>query len=308
MKSGLGAVLLQDDLPVASASRALTDAECRYAQIEKELLAVVFDCERFHQYVYGKEITKETDHRPLVSIIVKPLDQAPARLQRMLLRLQRYDVNLIYKPGKEMYAADTLSRAHLPTQSKEDEDLTTCINSVVTSLPVSDEKLHKLQQETSKDTMLSTLTNIIKDGWPNHKENVPLEVRQCWPVRDLLTVDNDLILKGEAIVIPKSMRIEVLTKIHEGHLGIERSKLRAKEAVYWPGMSSQIEDLVTNCSTCQELRQSNQKEPMIPHEIPQYPWQAVATDLFTWNNNNYLVIIDYLLGDIIPSHQNQRKC
>ncbi|KXJ22526.1 Transposon Tf2-9 polyprotein [Exaiptasia diaphana] len=254
-KSGLGAVLLQHERPVAYTSRALTDAECRYAQIEK--------------------------------------DQAPARLQRMLLCLQRYGIKLIFKPGKEMYAADTLCRVYLTTQTKDDEELITYISSVTTSLPVSDHKLLKLQQETSKDTELLTLTNLTKEGWPLHKDGVPLEVRQYWPVRNQLTVDNSLVMKGEEIVIPSSMRREVLSKIHEGHLSIVRSKLRAKEAVYWPGMLNQIEDLITSCNTCQELRNNNQKEPLIPHEIPSYPWQAVATDLFTWNNFNYLVVVDY---------------
>ncbi|KAK3732304.1 hypothetical protein QZH41_007808 [Actinostola sp. cb2023] len=117
-KSGLGAVLMQGGSPIAYASRSLTETECKYAQIEKELLAVVFGCERFHQYIYAKEVTVETDHRPLVSIITKSLDKAPARLQRMLLRLQRYNIDLQYKPGKELYTADTLSRAHLPTTTR----------------------------------------------------------------------------------------------------------------------------------------------------------------------------------------------
>ncbi|KAK3749625.1 hypothetical protein QZH41_012963, partial [Actinostola sp. cb2023] len=122
-KSGLVAVLMQGGSPIAYASRSLTETECKYAQIEKESLAVVFGCERFHQYIYAKEVRVETDHRPLVSIITKSLDKAPARLQRMLLRLQRYNIDLQYKPGKELYAADTLSRAHLPTTGDEDEDL-----------------------------------------------------------------------------------------------------------------------------------------------------------------------------------------
>ena len=108
---GLGAVLLQDCQPVAYASRALTDTERRYAQIEKELLAVVFGMERFNQYVYGKEVEVESDHKPLEAIMLKPLCHAPPRLQRMLLRLQKYDFKLKYKPGNEMLIADTLSRA-----------------------------------------------------------------------------------------------------------------------------------------------------------------------------------------------------
>ena len=82
-QSGLGAALLQNGQPIAYASRALTSAETRYAQIEKELLAIVFACERFNAYLYGRdEVTVETDHKPLVSIVLKPLNLAPQRLQR----------------------------------------------------------------------------------------------------------------------------------------------------------------------------------------------------------------------------------
>jgi hypothetical protein len=110
---GLGAVLLQDGFPIAYASRSMTATQVRYAQIEKELLAVVFACERFHQYIYGKTVEVHSDHKPLESILKKPLATAPARLQRMLLRLQKYDINLVYKQGKLLQVADTLSRAQL---------------------------------------------------------------------------------------------------------------------------------------------------------------------------------------------------
>ena len=121
-QEGLGAVLLQDNKPVAFASRSLTECEKRYAQIEKEMLAVVFGLEHFYYYVYGRLVTVETDHKPLESIIQKPLSAAPPRLQRMLLRAMKYNVNLVYKPGKEMHVSDALSRAPLPTQSPSSDD------------------------------------------------------------------------------------------------------------------------------------------------------------------------------------------
>ena len=107
---GLGAVLLQphdkDWQPVAYASRALTSAETRYAQIEKELLASTYGCERFHQYVYGQAFELESDHKPLVSIMSKPLNDCPmSRIQRMMIRLQKYDVTMTYTPGKYRFAA-----------------------------------------------------------------------------------------------------------------------------------------------------------------------------------------------------------
>ncbi|PFX11501.1 Retrovirus-related Pol polyprotein [Stylophora pistillata] len=92
-QSGLGATLMQQGQPVAYASRAPTPAETRYAQIEKELLAIVFACDRFDAYIYGRhQVTVETDHKPLEPIFSKPLASAPQRLQRMLMRLQKYNL------------------------------------------------------------------------------------------------------------------------------------------------------------------------------------------------------------------------
>ena len=144
-KSGLGAVLLQEGKPVAYASRALTDAETRYAQIEKEPLAVVFGFERFNQYTYARHVEVETDHKPLEAITKKPLSMAPPRLQRMLLRLQRYDFTAKYKPGKEMVLADTLSRAFIPEikldASHMENEVEYHAHSVLHRMPVSTNKM-----------------------------------------------------------------------------------------------------------------------------------------------------------------------
>ena len=121
-ESGLGATIMQEGRPVAFSSRALTSTERNYAQIENELLSIVHGCTRFDQYVYGREITVQTDHKPLVNIFNKPLLSAPRRLQRMLLQLQKYNLKLVYKPGKELlFIADTLSRAFLSSDTREDE-------------------------------------------------------------------------------------------------------------------------------------------------------------------------------------------
>ena len=109
-KFGLGAALIQLGQPVAFASHAWTPAETRYAQIEKELLAIVYACEKFDVYVYGRtEVTIQSDHKPLECIFKKPLSTALMRLQRMLLRLQKYNLRVVYTKGTEMFLADTLS-------------------------------------------------------------------------------------------------------------------------------------------------------------------------------------------------------
>ena len=116
---GLGAALIQEGKPVAFASRALIHAEKQYAQIEKELLAIVYGTERFHQYTYGRPVTVESDHKPLEVIHQKPLSAAPRRLQKMIMRLHQYDLTIVYKKGSEMLLADTLSRHHLDNSTDE---------------------------------------------------------------------------------------------------------------------------------------------------------------------------------------------
>ena len=143
---GLGACLLQKGKPIAYASRSLNPAECNYALIEKELLAIVFTCHKFHQYIYGFETKVQSDHKPLESIVHKPLHKVSPRLQRMLLKLQNDDLTIKYVKGKDLYVADTLSQAYLTnaddlTQSK---DLEFAIHSMVENLPVSKEKKSQL--------------------------------------------------------------------------------------------------------------------------------------------------------------------
>ena len=96
---GLGAVILQNGQPLAYPSRIMSPSERNYAQIEKETTAIVFACERFDHCLCGQEhITVQSDHKPLEILFKKSLLSAPKRLQRMLLRLQRYNLNMTYVP------------------------------------------------------------------------------------------------------------------------------------------------------------------------------------------------------------------
>ena len=147
-KSGLGACLLQHNQPVAYASRAMSNSETNYAQIEKEFLAIVFGCERFNMYTYGAEIEVLTDHKSLESIFKKTLFKVPPRLQRMRLRLQKYNLKVRFVPEKFLYIADTLSRAfdqsNAPIDNDMHHDMEYLIHCVITNLPISDVKLMEL--------------------------------------------------------------------------------------------------------------------------------------------------------------------
>ena len=106
---GLGAVPIQDGKPVRFLSKALTPAEANYSNIERELLAVLFACKKLHTYTFGRKTTVHTDHKPLQNILLKPISLAPARLQRKLLRLSKYDIQVVYVGSKSVLLADTHS-------------------------------------------------------------------------------------------------------------------------------------------------------------------------------------------------------
>ncbi|XP_052756041.1 uncharacterized protein K02A2.6-like [Galleria mellonella] len=303
--SGLGACLMQKELPVCYASKALTTTEQRYAQIEKELYACVFACERFYEYIYGRsDVTIETDHKPLISIIKKPIVDSPARLQRMLLRLQRFTFRLIYKPGKHLYVADALSRAYednrIDESSLSDCDnfndeicMVLCDKVLAISEYIPDLQLTAIQKRTQSDSELVQLKKYIMQGWPNDNSDVPEIIKPYWNYRNDLSYTLGLVFKNDRIVVPKEYRKEILNKIHIGHLGLEKCKLRAREIVFWPGMNNDLHNLITNCNTCLSHRKSNQKQELIPHSIPDRAWEKVGVDLFQLKGEDYLLLVDY---------------
>ena len=290
---GLGAVLLQNQQPVAFASRALTETQSRYAQIEREMLAVLYGCEKFHHYIYGRTVTIETDHKPLLAIHRKPLYQATPRLQRMLMKLQRYDVHLTYVPGKEMYISDALSRAYLEesTETLIDEDLD--VNFVERELPMTSEKIAQLKQHTATDEQLQLLADIVAKGWPEKRRAVPHSIRAYWNYRDEIAYIEGLMYRGSRIIIPSALRRDMLNKLHEPHLGIVKTKQRARSVIFWPNMNQDIERLIEKCDICNKHRKANPHQPLIPHDIPELPWSKVGADLFQFKNNEYLLCVDY---------------
>lgn len=295
--SGLGAVLLSEGKPIAYASRALTASQCNYCQIEKEMLAIVFGCTRFHQYIFNRKVNVESDHKPLECLFKKPIAAAPLRLQRMMLKVQRYDLNVTYKPGKELLIADTLSRAYLPVNVKEeidflDEDIICEINMFKSSLPISESKLKLFQQETNKDVCLQSVKNYLICGWPTNQFE-DKSVLPFWNVRYDLHVIDGLIFKNNSLVVPKELQQSMLEKLHNGHVGKQTCLLRARNLLYWPTMQNDIQFMIDNCKACSKYKPMNCKEPLIFHDIPKLPWNKVCGDIFEFDNIHYLVIMDY---------------
>ena len=190
-ETGLGAALLQNGQPVAFASRTLSATERGYGQIEKECLAIVFSYERFHQYIFGREVVAvQTDHKPLESIFTKPLTAAPKRLLGMLLRLQKFNLAVGYKRGTEMWLAGTLSRAPLPYINPPQGHLrpeheVVCrieledVNAAV-FLRLSKDGLRNIQRLTESDEQLQCLKSTVLLGWPEPKQQVEQRIAEYW--------------------------------------------------------------------------------------------------------------------------------
>ncbi|XP_046569886.1 uncharacterized protein K02A2.6-like [Haliotis rubra] len=275
-QNGVGAVRFQDKGPVAFASKAMTNSQRNYAQIEKEMLAVLFGYEKFHYYLFGRNFKVRTDHKPLEVVFKKPLHAIPVRLQRSRMRLQIYDADVEFTPGKDVPVADMLSRHFIESSSNKDdlsldEDIQSYVHMVTSNLPVSDKKMKEIRKESSEDSQHLMLMKIIMNGWPQNLHDCPSSIKEFWTFRDELTVIDGIVYKGDKIVIPISMRKEMLERIHTGHMGIVKCKERARDDIFWPRMTADIERTVDNCGTCQQNRMKQCKEPMTPSEVPKLP-------------------------------------
>lgn len=276
-QSGLGAALLQNGQPVAYASRALTPSETRYSEIEKELLAIVFACDKFEDYIYGRDkVHVETDHKPLESIVLTPLNFAPKRLQRMLHKgLQKYNVALQYKEGKDMFLADTLSRAYLPevnvcnfTRELEGVDHQA-------SLPVSEVRWQQIKHASADDPVQQQLWKTIWQGWPQSRSEVPECLYPYFDFRDELTVQNELVFKGDRLLVLASLRKELMAVTHGTHIGVEGCIRRARDTLYWPRMATELRNYNSKCDICLAHRNAQTKEPLLQHDLVLDPGQML---------------------------------
>ena len=170
-------------------------------------LAVLFGCQQFHQYIYGKKVIIQSDQKPLVAIMEKPLQNTLPRLQRMLLSLQKYDLDFAYLDGKENILADTLSRAHLEetTDDIPEEELTAQVHMVYENVPATKPRLEVSKEEIAKDPGLKKVTKCIIEGWPNRKYNIPDEAKSYWSFREELSIINGIEFKVERLVMPDVM-------------------------------------------------------------------------------------------------------
>ncbi|XP_052566384.1 uncharacterized protein K02A2.6-like [Culex pipiens pallens] len=320
---GLGVAVFQQDGVIGYASRTLTATEKNYAQIEKELLAILFACLRFDQLIVGNPKTViKTDHKPLVNIFRKPLLSAPRRLQHMLLNLQRYKPEIMFVAGKENVVADAISRAPYDDDHAQAGDYQKLeIFKVMRDLEdvklkhflnISDDRLTEIMAETAADPVLQLVIRLIGEGWPETIGGVPDSVRVFFSYRNELTTQDGLVFRNDRILIPHKLRRKMIEKTHISHNGVEATLKLARANIFWPGMSAQIRDTVKECAVCAKFAGSQSKPPMQSHPVPVHPFQLVSLDVFFAEyrgiKRKFLVTVDHysdlfeidLLKDLTP--------
>jgi len=286
---GVGAILSQVDAngnekPVIYASRALSDAERKYSQIDREGLAVIFGVKKFHKYVFGRYFKLITDHKPLLGLFgedkVIP-EHASARVQRWAIILSTYSYSLLHRPGRDN-SADALSRLPLPYSSDETDAafgidcVPVGLNFLFNMLDSSALSARDIAIETQNDKTLKQVYNWVVSGWPAQTEE---QFRVFAARKNELSVENDCLLWGTRVVIPPTLETKVLELLHgETHVGMAQMKSQARSWVWWPQIDAEIEKRVRCCYTCQKHRIKSAKAPLFPWEWPEEPWKRVHLD------------------------------
>ena len=287
---GLGACLLQEDEPIYFASKALTEMQRGYVAIEIESLAVAWAVEKFHHFLYSCHFILETDQKPLEAILSRSLNQATPRIQHILIRTLPYNFTVRYIPGTRNLLADCLSR--LGNQQDAIKLPKLHVYHISHQLPARSNSL----QATQTDNELALLKHTIMTSWPANIKEIPQILHPYCTFHEEPTIEDGLILKGTCIIIPTTKREAILRQIHNSHLGFTKCKLHAKQAVYWPGLNEQLEQLILNCQLCLKYSRSKKKTDecfTLGQEVPTAPWTKLATDLFHFEGQSYLLLVDY---------------
>ena len=221
----------------------------------------------------------------------EPLNTTPKRLQRMLLALQNYDLKVHYQRGETIFLAHTLSRVYLSEviacevgQECESVDHRS-------SLPVSDERW--LQLQFANDPVIQQLHNVIQQGWPGVRSEIPECERPYFDSRDQLIVQESLVFKRHMLVVPLSKRKELLGMAHSTHTGIEGCVRRMRDTLHWSRMATIVREYLSKCDICLAHRDSPGKEPIIQHEVIDRPWAKIGVDLCAEHGCILLIISDY---------------
>nr|XP_049462478.1 uncharacterized protein K02A2.6-like [Anopheles coluzzii]XP_049462479.1 uncharacterized protein K02A2.6-like [Anopheles coluzzii] len=268
-------------------ARALTKAEMNYIQPDREGLAVIFAVTKFHRMIYGRRFMLQTDHAPLLRIFGArtgiPIYTAN-KLQRWALTLLLYDFKIEYVPTDKFGNADILSRLIEEHEHPEedyviasielDNDMNAIIDNVTKAMPLT---YSDVREATKRDPTLTKVSKYIQEGWPQRKSN-DIILRSFQARSEALSTLRECILFGERLVVPEALRRKCLRQLHLGHPGIQRMKSLTRSYVYWPGLDSEIAELVKSCPQCAAAAKSPPHSTPIAWPTTSAPWQRVHVD------------------------------
>lgn len=310
---GVGAVLshvMEDRIekPIMFASRTLTPAERKYAQVEKEALAIIYAVRKFNQFLHGQSFEIHSDHKPLRYLFSEnkqvPL-MASARIQRWALILGSYNYTISYKPGPTIPHADALSRLPIPTEVKESTgNILFELHHLTNQLETNIVTAQQIKMWTDRDPVLARVRRFVLHGWTIREPDSTLA--PYYHRRNELSILDGCVLWGSRVIIPEQGRQLVLTQLHECHPGTSKMKSLARGYVWWPKMDSDIEQIVRTCNTCQLSRPLPPKAPLHPWEYPSRPWTRLHIDhAGPYLGHLYLIIVDafskWIEACIVPS-------
>ena len=184
----------------------------------------------------------------------------------------KYNVEMRYSQCKTNAIADAPCRVCCMESPDERQRIPLLeIDAITHTLPAGPAKLDEIQNYTNQDIKLSYLKDVIQEGLFEYQIECPANLKEFSNFREDLSVENGLILKGHCLLIPSNLRTQVLQIIHQGHLRAEQCKLKAKDCVFWPVISKDINEMTANCPTCMQFSKRQPKEPLHPHSVPSFP-------------------------------------
>lgn len=296
-------------------SRFLRTHEKRYAPIEGEALAIAWALEDTKFFTLGcDKLVVATDHKPLTRIFCDRSleDITNDRIFRLKQRTLMWRFEIVHVPGKSIPASDATSRnpAHSPDNDEgewmsETDYIGTCADydsmerDMVATNKSSLENVHAVTWERVRDATISDgylrqLKQYIINGFPTEIDNLPPQLQPYWRHREELSIVDQVVMYGERIVIPPSLRPNICQNLHSAHQGTTSMSERARATVFWPGISSSIQAIRDKCDTCWRIAPSQPNLPPVEPTIPSIPFEAVAADYFMLHGHHYLVIIDRL--------------
>ena len=300
--NGIGFALTQPDdtgrrRVIQCGSRSLTDAERNYAVVELELLAMVWAIRKCRIYLANRFFRVTTDHRPLVGLISKDsLDYLDnRRLVSLLDKISGYDFEIAWVPGKDHCLADALSRSPVDPPDEELSAQLNVVNAVTTRRQAFDTRLQELSECAVSDPDYQQIVKVFCDHVCPKKLANAHPAKALQGIWDHISLENDLLMYNDRIIVPHAMRSKILDLLHVGHCGVAKTIQLARLYYYWPGMNNEIKILIENCDLCQRFRASQPLEDFATSTASS-PMESVSMDLFSLNQSDYLVIVDRFSG------------